>query len=804
MTSLLRAVADALQNKTTGLGTSEDVQLDTEIVAGRRMGVGELDLLMQSSALAWRSIWQLAFDVVRKGFSLVNVKPADLDIGELKSYIDGDYSVRPDGSINRARGLLWYVARLLGLGDGLGGAVLIPLLDDGMDPIEPLDVRRIKRITGWVVLDRREITPWSHDGGEPEYYVLSGSYRRGTVRLGDVWHKSRLWVHEGMPISDWARRMNGYWGVSKLELTRTERLGAEASLQYLLSYMHRSSWIRYAVASMNELLKETDDDGNAIGEERMQERMQEFRRMITTLGVAIVDGGTPSTVDEDGHPIPARNADQVDSIVESVGGLPEIHDRALTRWQVAVGMPRTIALGEQAPGIGNNENIGDWQSWEGTCDATRVDAVTPLLTWCLILIFSSVEGPTKGVVPTSFSIEYNRLVVQSADDQAKTARAVAEADGLRISQRVVLPEEVREQRVVGQDWTGPLRASGKLQSSAADLLVGTTQVVFQAALAVQAGQLSPEAFAALMPPLTNARVGSTQAQAISDVLRSFPAPSPQPQTGQLPVSPDVAADDEDDADANPEDASPDLLDFSADAPPPGGLSPARAIKARLRELGFSTVTVQQIRKLAREREIRVWRTLGREPEYSLAEVVEVLRQRIAGGRADAAEPDLATIYGWLIEHYTHARKLSAPRIHALLELRDKYSFLRPAESPTLFRGLYNVSPARVGRLVGPTSPVRDKSWTTSRAMARRFAQGEFVRAEDLDDSLLCVVMEAAPVAAVMLLDAAAIASIPEVGGYFHELWGMTLADAIREEAEVIVYGSLDVGRVEVVRRSAAA
>jgi hypothetical protein len=156
---------------------------------------------------------------------------------------------------------------------------------------------------------------------------------------------------------------------------------------------------------------------------------------------------------------------------------------------------------------------------------------------------------------------------------------------------------------------------------------------------------------------------------------------------------------------------------------------------KLHEKGFSTITVRQIRKLAKNSEIRVWNILGPEPAYSLAEVAEVLRKRIAGGQPasspapaaavqDAAEPDLETIYSWLIEHYTHARKLSVPRIQALLGLRDKYPFLRAPDAAKLYRGLYNVRPARAGRLVGRTSPTRDKSWTTSREVAGRFARGE--------------------------------------------------------------------------------
>ena len=62
----------------------------------------------------------------------------------------------------------------------------------------------------------------------------------------------------------------------------------------------------------------------------------------------------------------------------------------------------------------------------------------------------------------------------------------------------------------------------------------------------------------------------------------------------------------------------------------------------------------------------------------------------------------------------------------------KYPFLQAPEVDAIYRGLYNVNASRAGKLVGETDPVRDKSWTTSRAMAERYAAGEFTRPELLD------------------------------------------------------------------------
>ncbi len=811
---------DALVNPTTRLGTSDDVQLQTRVVAGREMIPDELDLILRTSTLAHVEIWRMADDLVRKGIKLENVQPANLDLSALQSYLEGDLTPGPDGLLARERGLLWYVTRLIGMGDGLGGAVLIPLIDDGLDPALPLDVRRIEKIDGWVVLDRREITPYSLTGLEPEYYVLSGARRE--IQMGDVYHRSRVWVHDGIPVSEYFRRVRGWWGQSKLQLTQLERVGADSALQYLLGYMHRTNWLAYTMAGLNELLGQLDEDGNEIGESDVQVRMQAMRRAITTFGMAILDGGMPEGVDESGAKLPGRNPDKIASVAESISGLPEIHEAALQRWLIATGMPRSIALGEGANGIRGGDNKGDWQAWEGKCDARRIKDVTPLLQWALVLIFASRKGPTQGVIPQSYTIAYNRLVELTDEEKAKLDLTVAEADGMRITQRVVHPAEVRQQRLVNGDRTGPLRADGAMVSTAPELLVGLADKLLQGALAVQAGQLSPEVFGRLVPIITRGAASTEEAAELQRLLTEFPARAPAPVPGvSTPAAASVGdevdevADDEAESDETElgEVEEPDPLDFSTDAPPPGGVESARAIVDKLHARGFSTVTVRQVKRLARQGEIRAWSMLGREPAFSLAEVAAVLRKRIQGGMQpsgeappaavaqDAAEPDLTTIYGWLVEHYSHTRKLSAPRIQTLLGLREKHSFLRPPAAARLYRGLYNVSPARAGRLAGPTSPVRDKSWTTRPEVADRFARGEFVKPEQIDTSLLGVVLEADADPEYMLLDAEAIADLPEVGGVVNKIWGMPLAESIREEAEVLVLGSLDVDQLRVLRYS---
>ena len=165
---------------------------------------------------------------------------------------------------------------------------------------------------------------------------------------------------------------------------------------------------------------------------------------------------------------------------------------------------------------------------------------------------------------------------------------------------------------------------------------------------------------------------------------------------------------------------------------------------------------------------------------------------------DIAEPTIEVIHQWLREHYCMAPKLTRPRIEALIALRSKYSFLRPPRVDLVYRGLTNVKPSSVGKLLADTDPVRDKCWTTDLDQAIAFATGEYIDPADVDPLAIGVVLFAEADPEILLLNAAEIANIPEIGEYFNPIWQMTIAQSIRDEAEVLAHGSLRVVEVRAV------
>lgn len=162
-----------------------------------------------------------------------------------------------------------------------------------------------------------------------------------------------------------------------------------------------------------------------------------------------------------------------------------------------------------------------------------------------------------------------------------------------------------------------------------------------------------------------------------------------------------------------------------------------------------------------------------------------------------APPSEAETKEWLVRHYSHAEKMRQDRIRLLLAERDKYSFLKPAITPKLYRGLFNVTKQTLEKLKKgeETDATKDKSWTTSKSVAWQFARGEFADTEPIDGRF-AVVLSAPMPSGRALLNAKLAAKEPGIGDQWNEVWGETLESAIKNEREVLVSGAISVGSVD--------
>lgn len=524
----MRKRQDSLVNVMTGLGDTEvDLRLHTTrspVLHPRQ--TSEYQGEWRKNSMAYREVSQVAGDMFREGLDLINFVPDAIDTRSLKSWLEGDTTPEADGSINRTFGLLYYAQKVIEIGDKVGGAALFPVMRDGLDPAYPIDWRRIEEVVEWVVFDRSELIPYVVDGmgTEPDYWMLSSvTSSSGGHKLtpGQVIHKSRLWRHKGVELSDREERFQQWWGDSELERNWDSRRAVEEGLTYANTYLHRASWLHYSFAELNETYGEIDENtGELIGPEIVDKRMRQTRQMASTIGIMVTDGGRQGSKSADGQTeLAGRNPDKIESVVEKIGDLVDIVELNRNAWQAGFGAPRSIAFGEAASALRGGENAGDWKSWEGTIRYKRkVKRVQELVNWMLTISFASRNGPTRGLLPTQWEQVWRPLVTPSPKEKAEIDKARAEADNMRIEKGVAKPDEVRDQRIVQGDVEGQLRASAEqddVGSTVQPAQVGIAEKILEGALAVANGQISEEYYAAYLMAIDPIRFTESSAAVLA-------------------------------------------------------------------------------------------------------------------------------------------------------------------------------------------------------------------------------------------------------------------------------------------------
>lgn len=610
----MRVRLDGLVNCFTGLGDPAlDTRQNTRRTSSHQRSTWALEQEWGQSWMAFREVSQLPWDMFREGFNLVKVEPPDTDVAEIMSAVEGNLDVKADGQLDRQRGLLYYAWQLREQGDKVGGAVLLPILDDGKDPSQPLDVRSITRVLGWQILDRSEISPWHGSHGlntEPEYYVLSDVLTAVGRRLqpGDVIHRSRLWINPGRLLSMREMRLRQWWGASILELGERERRGAEEGTEYARTYMDRQSWLHLQLAGLNELFQAKDDEGNPIGEALVEQRARAVREFTRTMGIAVTDGGLPSATTRDGEVIVGRNPDKLESVAESPGEMSSLVQMNLDQWQYGAGMPRSIAFGEAAGGLNGGKNEGDWQSWQGVVRAQQSLWATPLINWMLTIVMSARMGPTHGVRPAAWEVKWKPLLVPSPLEVARADLERARADEVRINSSVAKVDDVRQQRMIQGDTDGPLRATEeeKAETAITPISVGVATAIMNAGTLIGAGELPAGFLAAVLPtwdprytPEIAAAIAASAKPAEAEALQGAVA-APVDVVDAEPIAPDEAE-----------------IAFSND-PRPSDLMSSTSIVEALAKINVE-VTPHKITKMAKAGTIKTWLNFGKRA-HSLAEV----------------------------------------------------------------------------------------------------------------------------------------------------------------------------------------
>lgn len=312
-----------------------------------------------------------------------------------------------------------------------GGAVVIGA-DDGRDVSQPLDENSITSIRFLNVLDRRDVQPvyWYSDPNSPKYgrpevyrvfYLHQGIQRPGKER---VQRKSYVEVHESrMILFRGGRttvrnrfRYNG-WGTPKLAKMREPLKIFHANWQSVSHMMSDASQGVYKIKNFLAL----------ISSGKYEDLITRFKMIDMARSVAravIVDANEESFERKD----------------TTMSGLPDLVDRTGSRLAAGARMPVTILMGTSPAGL-NATGASDIRGHYDQTAAEREQKLMPQIEYLVRLVFLAQDGPTHGMLPDKWSVEFPSLWQETEQEKAQTTLTIAQMLLALTQAQIITPEE---------------------------------------------------------------------------------------------------------------------------------------------------------------------------------------------------------------------------------------------------------------------------------------------------------------------------------------------------------------------------
>ena len=412
-----------LVNAITGLGTKKDKSEYFALRSPKQLSEAELE------ALYYDPLCRRVIDIYAE--AAVTEQPT-IKLGEETEDYDG--ILKSFENYLEEIDFYSYIEEALKLQRIYGGAALFLVLDDGLEPSEPVVPERVRGIADLVPLSRREIVP--HDYNylnyrKPELYRISTS--KSVTTENDLnyllVHNSRVLRLDGLYLPWRQRLLNEGWGQSYLqpfyEVWKRYR-GATDGMATMLNemdlFVHKIPGLASKVTAGNEKALKTRLEANALARS--------------------LYGGMALDTEE-----------EVSFASRSLGGAQEIFDRLTDDLVAAADMPKTLLFGTSPAGGLSESGKYEDKSWAASVERFQTHSLRQPLNQFFQLVLAMPEGPTQGQVPEEWSVHFPPYYSESDSDKAELRSKVANTDKLYVEMGVLTAIEVRKARFSGTEYS---------------------------------------------------------------------------------------------------------------------------------------------------------------------------------------------------------------------------------------------------------------------------------------------------------------------------------------------------------------
>lgn len=200
-------------NPVSGLGGPHDRSQIDEYVEGSPVTRELADALIAFNGPGRRVVAREPEDCTREGYDIKNMDPAIAEA--MESHCDGDDESALGVLRAMREGRTWARA--------YGGAGIVPLIDDGREPHQPVDTANIRAVRGLLVLDRYElpVMEYGRDPREPRTFARPRMYQLAPGFGGVSYriHADRVIRMSGVPLPRRLMLRRQGWDGSIFDLT---------------------------------------------------------------------------------------------------------------------------------------------------------------------------------------------------------------------------------------------------------------------------------------------------------------------------------------------------------------------------------------------------------------------------------------------------------------------------------------------------------------------------------------------------------------------------------------------------------
>lgn len=355
-----------------------------------------------------------------------------------------------------------------------GGAGLVLLIDDGLEPEEPVDPARIRAIRGYVPLSRHELIPEDFtitDYSKPSHYRITTSQRVTSDQQGSYVnvriHSSRVARFDGLYLPWNVRVRNTGWGQSVLQLiweSYKRYESAMAGLENMTSdadlFVHKIPGLFQRIASGNE--------------SDLRKRLEANSLSRSVYGGMVVD-----------------TEEELTFLNRALGNIASATDPFVKDLQASTGWPASILMGDSPGGLGKEGRFEE-RVWSSLVEQWQEVYCRTPITEVFTYILASREGPTRGRPPESWSTHFPSVFTTTEQEKADLRNQTAQMDQVYLQLGVLNPLEVRESRFGGTEYS----IETTLNEAVTEQLIATADASFQS----QMQGYETQALAAEEPP----------------------------------------------------------------------------------------------------------------------------------------------------------------------------------------------------------------------------------------------------------------------------------------------------------------